>query len=372
METLILERLKKWKEGKTAGPFRATLIITNWCNLDCLFCRGRFRPREKKFYKYELSTKEWVRVAKEGLALGIKEWDITGGEPLAKSGIVVSIINLIKKADINTKVTLITNGTLLHKKVAENLVRAKCDVIEVGIDGPNAKIHDFLRGKKGSFKRAINAIKFLSKTKKKLKEDKPFIILKTVLNAKNCEKLDELVFLTSSVGADCFKITPMRIYDENVELINKTKLRMNERQRKKIYENWGRIEEIGKKLNIKIEKEFSFGKEEVSTTMPFKGEVIKKLEPSFLPFCYIPFYSLVIDGKGNVGPCSSIPPTEFVDVPNIREESLKKIWYGNFFNSVRKCLLSGKPMSEKCKNCGLLMEKENIEKEIFEIFKESR
>ena len=81
-------------------------------------------------------------------------------------------------------------------------------------------------------------------------------------------------------------------------------------------------------------------------------------------FCYEPFYSLVIDGKGNVGPCSSIPPNEFSYVPNLREENLRKIWFGEFFNSIRKKLLKGKPISEKCKSCGLVMEREYITKEI--------
>jgi pyrroloquinoline quinone biosynthesis protein E len=367
MKDLKIERLESWSRGKEAPPLRATIIITNRCDLNCLFCRGRFSPKDEVFYKDELTSDEWIHVAEEGVKMGIKEWGITGGEPLIRSDAVVKVIESIKNLDSSSRITLTTNGSFLDSKVAKRLVYNGCDVVEIGIDGPNAVIHDFLRGSKGSFKKATCAVKFLSSIKKKLKKDKPYIIIKTVLNSKNYDKIEKLVLLTSSLGGNCLKIIPMRIYDENKQLVKKAKLILNNKQKKEVYKNWEKIEKLGKNLGIKIEKEFSFGKEEVSKIIPRKEKLKKMKNPFFSAFCYIPFYSLVIDGKGNAGPCSSIPPTEFFDLPNLRKENLRKIWYEKFFNSIRKKLLEGKPISEKCKSCGLVMERENIVKEILKI-----
>jgi len=63
MEKVKIERLKNWSQGKKASPVRATIIITNRCDLNCLFCRGRFSPKGKAFYKDGLISNEWVRVA---------------------------------------------------------------------------------------------------------------------------------------------------------------------------------------------------------------------------------------------------------------------------------------------------------------------
>lgn len=360
LSPLLLKRLNRWLKGRKAPPFRATIIITNRCDLNCLFCRGRFGPKEKNFYVNELSKEEWIHVTKEGIKLGIKEWGITGGEPTIKNEILLDIIHLIKESDTHTMVTLTTNGSFLSSDVAKKLVQFGCDRIEIGIDGFNEKIHNFLRGSNYSFKKATNAVRFLSKEKKKLRKEKPEIIIKTVLNKKNYDTLDKLAFLAHSLGADIFKVIPMRIYEENIKLLREMKLKLDKKDKKLLPKIWSNVEKIGEKYGIKVEREFAYDEEETSKIYSRKNKLKEKFPKVF---CYIPFYSLVIDGNGNVGPCSSIPPTTLLNPHNIRKKSLKEIWY-KCFTSFRKGLLTGKPISKNCKSCGLVAEREFVSQEV--------
>ena len=48
---------------------------------------------------------------------------------------------------------LTTNGTLLNRELANTLLNIGWDEVHFSIDGPNAEIHDALRGRKGAFKK---------------------------------------------------------------------------------------------------------------------------------------------------------------------------------------------------------------------------
>ena len=394
---VILERLYEWAAGKKAPPVKATLIITNQCDLNCLFCRGTFH-RNPDFYKGELSEDEWIKIVKDAIDIGIKEWAITGGEPFIKANTVISIIRTIINADPPSTINIVTNGSFITPRIADELVQVGCNKIEIGIDGPNAEIHDFLRGSNGSFEKSTNSVKYLAEAKKKLGKKKPIIELKTVLNSRNYDKLKDLVLLASSLGADVFEVVPMRTYSENRSLIEKERLILTKVEKDKLSESWKDVELAGKENGITVIKSFESGNEEVSTVIRYNPKIsqatslnnvlfvstpfhflIKKILDAvgikskkdqtqesmnrfFSAFCFTPFYSLVIDANGNVSPCPSIPPSEFENLffLNLRETTLKEIWYGDFFELIRKLSINGKYISKNCATCGLTKERKYI------------
>ncbi len=69
------------------------------------------------------------------------------------------LIKMIKKE--GHYVTMSTNGYLLPNK-AKELADSGLDALQVSIDGPE-KIHDYIRGVKGTYKRAIKGIKKINK-----------------------------------------------------------------------------------------------------------------------------------------------------------------------------------------------------------------
>jgi len=86
------------------------------------------------------------------------QMQFVGGEPLLKPG----IIDLIADASCKGFFTsMTTNGFLLNRKKAYQLIETKMSSIALSLDSLRPEVHDFLRGRKGLFKRVMKALKFL-------------------------------------------------------------------------------------------------------------------------------------------------------------------------------------------------------------------
>lgn len=140
-------------EGKDASPYcyqdtmsfrRLAIAVTNYCNLDCLWCYRHdsyFKPvlnKELPFDKLKAiveNTKGKFRMVHIG---GL-------GEPLLYKRILEAI-GLLRKLSDNVKVT--TNGTLLTRKLIDKLTNAGLTHIEVSIDAFSEDKNLELRGSK--------------------------------------------------------------------------------------------------------------------------------------------------------------------------------------------------------------------------------
>jgi len=351
---LILKRLSKWKIGTKAPPVTMLLHLTNRCNFKCIYCDGGFTLREPLYSNPpELTTRKWVSIAKEAVEFGVKEWEISGGgDPLVRAETVASMISTIKRMDPDSLIEVSTNGWFLTKRIAKKIVRFNCDTLQVGIDAPNVKIHDFLKGKKGSFLRITKNIRFLSSLKEKLKKDKPRIVVSTVLTSKNYNKLPEIAMLAHFLGANTFVVVPMRIDSGNYSYIKKAKLELTTTQIKIAYKIWEKVEEIGKKYKIDVSE---FYRGDYSKSNQLEQMESRKLNLLLSAFCLAPFYSILVNEVGNVGPCMAANPRNIGC--NLATKSLKEIWYSKFFQSVRKAMLERKPEKSfdflPCKYCNM-------------------
>ncbi len=385
----ILNRLVLWMEKNKSSPVRIVLLPTNRCNLRCVFCGGVYERKDPNFsWKDELDRKKWIEIAEEANDLGVVEWLIGGGgEPMVRAETVVEMIKKIKQLNSNSVIELSTNGTLITKDIAKKLVLSGCDFIQTGIDGPNAKIHDFLRGRKGAFKRTVKAIKYLSSAKKKYKKEKPTIKVHVVLNSKNYDKLLKMLKLIYSLGANFFAVAAMRVYGGGQEkTVNKVKIRMNNLQKREVHKIWKEVEKLAYKLNIQLGPAFYEGLEEVSESIEHKEPM--KFQDSctnhFLSaFCFAPFYGFIVDWVGNVGPCPCAGSVRDTG-NNLQTKSLKEIWYGKFLTSVREYMLQGKTMElenlfpgkdlkglplHPCESCGINVERQEIVERLSRIIK---
>jgi len=82
---------------------------------------------------------------------------VGGGEPFLRE----DIFEILKKCVKRFKTTVLTNGTLINKKVAENLKRIGIDGISISLDSSRPEIHDSLRDR--SFSLALESIKTCTK-----------------------------------------------------------------------------------------------------------------------------------------------------------------------------------------------------------------
>ncbi len=130
------------------------------CNLRCHHCFISCTPENDKF-KF-LSLEKCRSYLEESLAMGVREYYFTGGEPFANPD-MCDILDLVL-----TKygpATVLTNATLLRKATLNRLQQIdEASIysleIRVSLDGYNANMNDPIRGE-GTFDRAMAGIQAL-------------------------------------------------------------------------------------------------------------------------------------------------------------------------------------------------------------------
>ncbi len=128
-------------------PRVVVLTVNNACNLKCKYCFGSYCERSNKD---DFTTKELKTLIDELKAIGAIYLTVHGGETLLRDDIG-DIVRHIKKRGMY--VNLITNGTLVKKKLSEiKDIDGAC----VSLDG-REEGNDLVRGA-GSFRAAVTAI----------------------------------------------------------------------------------------------------------------------------------------------------------------------------------------------------------------------
>lgn len=117
-------------------------LYTNFdCNLRCDYCCVRSSPAAPR---RELGLARVQRIAREAVALGVREIFVTGGEPFLLKDIGDILLSCLEAAPT----TVLTNGMWLNgprAKVAQALPRDRI-VLQISLDSPTAARHDLHRG----------------------------------------------------------------------------------------------------------------------------------------------------------------------------------------------------------------------------------
>lgn len=129
------------------------LNMTDRCNLRCIYCVNNLRVEERR----ELFFEDYQRLLDEIAAMKpAVEIIFTGGEPLV-SPLTIPVAEYAN--ELGLKSTLLTNATLINADNVETLTKLFCR-FQISVDGSEAAIHDFYRGK-GNYAKTEKAIKLL-------------------------------------------------------------------------------------------------------------------------------------------------------------------------------------------------------------------
>jgi|TARA_B110000027_G_scaffold130022_1_gene152273 MoaA/NifB/PqqE/SkfB family radical SAM enzyme len=142
-------------DGKVGTKTRGIdLNFNNACNLRCKYC---FTNSPKGDHVKEYLDLDAIRkLADEADELGYFEFDLQGGELLLQPKKLFEVLDAIKPERFYMYLT--TNGYYLDEAMAKKLAEYKVSRVSVSIDSMDEKIHDEMRGKKESWKRAIAAL----------------------------------------------------------------------------------------------------------------------------------------------------------------------------------------------------------------------
>jgi len=168
-------------------------LFLNWnytyqCNFECIHCY----TRTGELGLEELTTEQYEQIVEKIIAAHVFQVNLGGGEPLMRSD-CLHIIKILNAGGV--KVNLSTNGWLLDDNMCLELFQSEVNAVFLSLDHSIASIHDKIRNRRGSYDRAIDAIKKLIKSKINVK-------ISTVITKKNIDTLGDLICLAQELGTN--------------------------------------------------------------------------------------------------------------------------------------------------------------------------
>ena len=301
------------------------------CNLKCEMCNHWREAREAP-----LATEQIRGVLTELATLGCRKVHFSGGEPLLRPRMPELIAHA---SGLGLKVTMTTNGTLVDKELAKQLVQAGLRGVNVSLDSPDRKMHDRVRGVPGSWKKTVKAIEFLHRYNHK---GKLTLRINTVVSRTNYCTLAPLPDLAHQLGADGInligvddhcgpQLTPRR---RDIEFFN-------EQVAPQIAE---RALALGLVQNEN--EAYPFGRSAREIAQAKRGNYALGWYARHP--CFAPWTHSLIDYNGLVYICcmtrEQIPP-----LGDLKKSSFTEIWNGHRYQIVRR--LMHPPALAPCRRC---------------------
>lgn len=142
-------------------PILSELAVTNRCNLSCRFCYASCGcSTGKSSTVTDMSQRDAQKIIRKIFRdARVPSISFTGGEPTLLP-FLPGLISYAKK--LGMRVNLITNGTLINKKMAARLSDAGLDSAQVSLEGITPETHDSLVGKTGAFEKSLAGARHLN------------------------------------------------------------------------------------------------------------------------------------------------------------------------------------------------------------------
>jgi len=160
----LLEKVRHFQkhlknnDGKVGTYHRGIeLNLNNACNLRCKYCfTGSPKGDHVKDFMPINKLKE---IADEADKLGYIEWDLQGGEVTLRPDKLFDALDAIQPERFYLYVT--TNGYKVDRKIINELGKRGVSRMSVSFDSWDPDFHDEMRGRKDSWKRAIQALEYI-------------------------------------------------------------------------------------------------------------------------------------------------------------------------------------------------------------------
>lgn len=144
------------EEMPERNPVNGTFELTIRCNLHCKMCLFRHDDSENpEIMAKELTTEQWIDMARQAAEAGTMNLLITGGEPMLRPDFCEIWEGIYKQGFI---IELYTNATLVTPKIMETLKKYPPHKIGVTIYGASPETYDKVCGNSKAFSQMLNGI----------------------------------------------------------------------------------------------------------------------------------------------------------------------------------------------------------------------
>lgn len=324
-----------------AKPTRIIFCVTLRCNIRCKMCGIWKSPKTE-----ELSTDEWKKVIYD-----LRKWigpyrvQLAGGETFLRK----DITDIIRFATENEVLTgVVTNGTLINKQFAKEIVDSGLGYIHVSLDGVKPDTHDFIRGVPGVHEKAMRSIDYLREA---ADGSGMSISLATIILKQNMHELIDLVHLVEQKGLDGIIFNPLGpTIDSDHEWYKKSDLWFDD------------LAEINRILDKLIELKKKGAR---ILNPPEQFQAMKKyFERPYITEpekCMVGITNLSITCDGYIHTCFKMP-----SLGNVRGVSFEKAWDSEKANEIRKMI---KSCDIHCSQFGNFVYRRNLISEMVRYFR---
>lgn len=342
-KALIKAKLAYKNLVQVPNPFRINVAVTYRCNLRCKMCDiWKIYKESPDLARDEMCSEDYTPLF-ESVSHDLFWLGLTGGEPFLKKDLIEIVHLAVSKSPKLHILELTTNGfskRTIEKKVSEILEDTNVPFITVGvsIDGPPLT-HDYIRGRKESWDRAIATYKKLCEISNSHPNLSPHIS-----------------YTISRYNAGCFLDFLNALAKEGIRMETDS-ISVGVEHIGHLYHNvdsergsllYGANTDIQFLLpRIGIFRSVTKGIVEIGRHL-FKKmflisviDFLKKPNKMVIP-CAALFCSCFIDPFGFVYPCSIYDKK----LGNVRKTSFHHIWHSHTANKLRESI-----KEEKCPNC---------------------
>tara|TARA_A100001015_G_scaffold309002_1_gene407633 strand:- start:2282 stop:3382 length:1101 start_codon:yes stop_codon:yes gene_type:complete len=351
-EEIIKFADKSYKEGNLL-PKRYVFVLTNLCNLACNYC---FQVRKK--LPGAMTTQDWINVVDQ--LPDYARVAFTGGEPLSFKGFREVFHKVASKFECN----MICNGLLLKEDTIDFLLSyEKFKVLGVSIDSVKNIVRKIANKNPSTWNdewnRTEKMFKYFNKKKKEINSNCTLDAKTVILDEYAHELFDIHRYCIEDLGFETHVFTfqkgsPLQMADFMFKFD-----KIYEKNTAYIYKNFGIIKE-----QLNLIKEYNI-KNNIRSYLNPKGanlndgDLIKNEIDLFnnvnfnkLDFksCKSPWTSLHINANGKIFPCLAI------DMGNIKEKSLKELFFGEKYNKFKDTIRNN-GLVDACNRCEYLVKK---------------
>lgn len=285
-------------------PFMVQIFPAYACNFKCEFCIFS-QPKEKHGFMSEVALMD-LNVFKKTIEdfkqfpEKIKMLRFAGtGEPLLHKNIA-QMVEIAKDAKVAQRIDIVTNGSLLTKKLSDDLISADLDYLRISVNGLNDEDFQKHCKTKVDFKTFVEEIRYFYQNKKNT-------ILYIKIIDYMVEKKEDKNFFFDTFESICDTISVEHLV-ETTEIVD--------------------IDKIITKNSLQTSQN---GTDLLDVTV-----------------CPQPFYMMQVNPDGNIVPCCAMEYPGILG--NVEKENASELWTGEKFNSFRHSLLENQK-NEICKRC---------------------